>query len=278
MTADRVRSLRLEDDLDRPLHRIFPFWRFEEILRSGRMALVVPALWEDTREDPLASSVMTAAPSSGFDKLDQPLEDYLAACWAQCWSTDAESDVLLRSYSRIGQEKETWRKILPEMEGIRATTTPRRLLGLMTRWAATHLQDHFYLAAVEYEPEGEFGSALLGRLSGPEGPLHFSKPDGRAESLCVKRARFRDEREVRLLCVGDGRLGSGGDVRIFDVDANTLFTEIAFDPRLSSSEQKARADRIASTGFAGNIVDDASYAITVNTIPMKSEWADPPDR
>lgn len=275
MARDRVRWVRLGDDLDRPLHRIFLASRFEELVRSGQMALVDPSLWIDPREDPGARFMLTPDPAAGFQKPQRQLADYLAACWAQCWSTEAESDVLLRAYSRVELDQASRRNKVPQEEGIRATTTPRRLLALMEDWAAEHDEDHFYLAAVEYESEQSFAQTLANRLSRPEGPIYFSKPDGRAESLCTKRARFSDEREVRLLCVGAGKLGTGDKVRQFKVDPNVLFTEVAFDPRLLTFEQRERAQRLESMGFTGRIIEDPAYLGVLNLIPMKSDWPDP---
>ena len=275
MPNDRVRWVRLAEDLDRPLHRIFPTYRFEEIVRTGQMALIDPSLWIDPREDPCARFVLTPDPAAGFQKAQRQLADYLCACWAQCWSTEAESDVLLRAYSRVELNPSTRRNKLPGEEGVRTTTTPRRLLAAMEGWAAEHAEDHFYLAGVEYEPEQNFAQTLTNRLSRREGPLYFSTPDGRAESLCTKRVRFSDEREVRLLCIGIDKLGTGEKIRQFNVDPNALFTEVAFDPRLMTFEQRERAERLRSVGFNGNIIEDPAYIGVLNLIAMRSDWPDP---
>ena len=234
-----------------------------------------PSLWIDPREDPCARFMLTPNPVAGFQKPQRQLADYLSACWAQCWSTEAGSDVLLRAYSRVELDPETRRNKFPEQEGIRATTTPRRLLAAMESWAVEHDKDHFYLAGVKYEPEQNFAQTLVNRLASPEGPLYFSTPDGRAESLCTKRARFSDEREVRLLCVGAGKLGTGDKVRQFKVDPNALFTEVAFDPRLLTFEQRERAQRLESMRFKGRIIEDPAYIGVLNLIPMESDWPDP---
>lgn len=275
MANDRVRWVRLPDGLDRPLHRIFSVALFEEIVLSGRMALVDPSLWIDPREDPCARFMLTSDLAAGFQKPQRQLADYLSACWAQCWSTEEESDVLLRAYSRVELDPDTRRNRFPDQEGMRATTTPRRLLAAMEDWAVEHAEDHFYLAGVEYESEQNFAQMLANRLSRPEGPLYFSTPDGRAESLCTKRVRFSDEREVRLLCVGAGMLGTGDKIRQFKVDSDALFTEVAFDPRLMTFEQRERAGKLRSRGFKGTIIEDPAYNNVFNLIPMKSDWPDP---
>lgn len=219
--------------------------------------------------------MLQALPGAAFQKAPRQLADYLAPCWAQCWSTDAESDVLLRAYSRVELDPVTRRNKFPAEEGIRVTTTPRLLLAAMEGWATGHAEVHFYLAGVQYEPEERFAQGLVNRLSRDEGPLYFATPDGRAESLCTKRMRFSDEREVRLLCVGVGRLGAGEKVRHFQVDPQALFTEVAFDPRILTFEQRERADKLRSMGFEGTIVEDPAYVSVINVIPMTSEWPDP---
>ena len=274
MTVKRVRQARIED-LDRPLHRIVPIWRFEEICRLKRLTLVKPFLWIDPREDPCANFMLTPQPGAGFQKPQRQLADYLSVCWAQCWSYESDSDVLLRAYSRVVLDPIAKRNMTPAEEGVRVTTTARQLIAVMETWAGQHEEDHFYLAGVAYEPEEQFGYSLAGRLCQPLGPRYFSTPDGRAESLCTKRSRFQHESEVRLLCIGSGKVGVGDDVRHFPIDPNTLFAEIAFDPRLIGFERSEREKNLQSLGFTGTIREDHSYANTFTLIPMATDWVDP---
>lgn len=44
MASDRVRWVRLDKDLDRPLHRISLIGRIEELCRSGQMAILQPSM------------------------------------------------------------------------------------------------------------------------------------------------------------------------------------------------------------------------------------------
>jgi hypothetical protein len=275
VTGGRVRRARI-DDIDKPLHRIFPVWRLEELVRLKRITLVQPSLWVDPREDPCATFRLTPQPGSACTKRNQrALADYLSACWAQCWSYEADSDVLLRAYSRVVLDPIAQRNSTPAEEGVRVTTTARRLIAVMESWARLHPDYHFYIAGVTYEPEERFGQLLANRLSQPAGPLYFSTPDGRAESLCTKRAQFRHESEVRILCLTPDKLGTGEKVRHFPIDPNALFTEVAFDPRLITFERRERENRLRSEGFTGNIRDDHSYLGTFTLIPMPTDWPDP---
>lgn len=274
MADASVKHVRI-DDLDRPLHRIFPVWRFEEVLRLKQLALVKPSLWVDPREDLCARFLMAPQLGAGFQKPPRQLSDYLSESWAQCWSYEADSDVLLRAYSRVILDPIAQRNTTPSEEGVRVTTTARRLLSAMSEWSAIQKDCHFYLAGVTYEAEESFGQQLANRLSGPDGPLYFARPDGRAESLCTKRQRFSHENEVRLLCLSQEKLGSGPDIRKFAIDPNSLFTEIAFDPRLISFERLERKEWFQTKGYSGPIKEDASYMGVLTRIEMPIEWADP---
>jgi hypothetical protein len=177
MTGSRVRHARIED-MDRPLHRIFPVWRFEEVCRLKRLTFVKPSLWIDPREDPCARFMLTPLPDAGFNKPQRQLADYLADAWAQCWSYEANSDVLLRAYSRVVLDPLAQRNTVPAEEGIRVTTTARRLIEVMEEWAVREPDHHFYMAGVSYEAEEQFGLHLVNRLGEPLGPRYFSTPDG----------------------------------------------------------------------------------------------------
>lgn len=272
MDGTRVWHTRIED-MDRPLHRIFPIWMLEEALRLRRLTLVRPSLWIDPREDPcstfhLQSQAETRRPL-------QELAAYLAPAWAQCWSYEANSDVLLRAYSRVLLDPIAKRNTDPANEGVRVTTTARKLIAAAERWAERTPDHHFFLGRVVYEEEAVFGQSLANKLSHKDGPNIFSTPQCRADSLFVKRAMFGHEDEVRLLCVGAGQLHEGENIRSFDIDPNVLFDEIRFDPRLIAFERLEREAKVRNLGFTGTVVEDPSYIGVLTMIPMPDGWPDP---
>ena len=272
MVESRVKT-RIAD-LDRPLHRIFPVWHLERLCRLRQLVLVKPSLWIDPREDPCATFVLTPKPGSG-PRPQRPVADYLAACWAQSWSYEANSDVLLRAYSRVVLDPLIQRNTTPAEEGVRVTTTARHLIAALEGWASRHVDCHFYIAPVTYEADAIFGQGLVNRLSRPEGPRYFGSPDGRAESLFVKREQFRDEDEVRILCVSTEKFAQGESVRSFAVDPNSLFVEVSFDPRLMPFERSERGQKLRSEGYAGAIRHDPSYVAAYTLVPMENGWPDP---
>lgn len=49
-----VRWAWLGDDLDWPLHRILPVWRFLQLCQTDQITMVQPVMWVDPCEDPCA--------------------------------------------------------------------------------------------------------------------------------------------------------------------------------------------------------------------------------
>ena len=273
MGEERVFRARIEaQELDRPLHRIFPLWRLEEALRLRRLTLVKPSVWPDPREDPCAMFGLQS--QTNPTRPMQQLAPYLAQAWAQCWSFEANSDVLWRAYSRVVLDPLSKRNTDPANEGVRVTTTVRKIIAAAEQWAKGAADCHFFIARVLYEDETEFGQSLANKLSKSAGPRAFSTPQARADSLFVKRGMFRHEDEVRLLCVGPGRLHEGDSIRHFQIDPNSLFDEIRFDPRLISFERREREEMLRKRGFEGTVFEDPSYLPVLTTIQVPYDWED----
>ncbi|ESQ92553.1 hypothetical protein ABENE_07910 [Asticcacaulis benevestitus DSM 16100 = ATCC BAA-896] len=167
------------------------------------------------------------------------------------------------------------RNIDPSNEGVRVTTTARRLIATMEQWAIQHESDHFFIAPVTYEKPDHFRQSLVNQLSRPEGPNHFRSPDARADSLLVKRSMFQDEREVRILCVGTGQLHEGDKIRAMPILPNHLFTEVRFDPRLTAFERREREETLRKLGYEGTFVDDGSYVPVLTLVPLPNGWPSP---
>ena len=115
------------------------------------MTLVDPSKWINPREDTLAMFVLTPDPRASFVRPQRQVADYLPACGAQCWSTEAESDVLLRWYSRVEPDALLRHGVDAQGEGVRATSTWSTLQRVcdvldvstfkIARWWATEAMD-----------------------------------------------------------------------------------------------------------------------------------------
>jgi len=240
------------DELDRPIHRIFPLWLFEEALRIKCLTFVQPSLWEDPFEDPC---VHVMVQRNGAQK---ELAPHLRQAWAQCWSYEADSDVLLRAYSQVDLHPLANRNRDPAREGVRVTTTTRKLLRQVADWQKENPKDHFYAGRVMYEPSDNYPAGLADVLA-KYGEAFFETADGRAESLWRKRAMFQHEDEVRLLCIGPDRHGQGDRIKRLSFDPNSLFNEVAFDPRLALFERREREAAARALGYNGTFLERGEY-------------------
>ena len=263
-------------DLDVVVRRIFPVHRFLEAVRSGELALVAPHLWDDPREDAPSLCMLNGQMHVSGKKSQQPLSDFLAPVWAQCWSINPGSDTLLRAYSQVRVDPKTKRNIFPDQEGVTVSTTVRNLLALGERWHREEANGHLVVGRVEYLDDQEIWQRIVNGCNGKLGPRMFGTVQGRAESLLWKRKFFQHEAEVRLILIDrtkpPARVPS---VRLLKFDPNDTFLTVSVDPRLVPFEAREREQQIRDAGFAGEIKRDDSYQKVLSILEMHRDWDQP---
>jgi hypothetical protein len=262
-------------DLDVVVRRIFPVQRFLEAIRSGQLALIAPHLWDDPREDAPSLCMLDGRKHVG-GKMQQPLSDFLAPVWAQCWSLNPGSDTLLRAYSQVRVDPETKLNMLPDQEGVTVSTTVRHLLALGERWHREGADGHLVVGRVEYLDDQEIWQRIVNGCNGKNGPRMFGTVQGRAESLLWKRKYFEHEAEVRVILIDRTKPPvEVSSVRLFNFDPNETFLTVSVDPRLVSFEAREREQQIRDAGFAGEIKRDDSYQKVLSLLEMHRDWDQP---
>jgi|GEM_PF-2984559 len=104
-------SLIRVPDPDDSIYRIFLLWFFEEVLRLKQLVLVSPRNWEDPYEI-IGESIAVDIERDG--RIQQEIiNQSLPPVFAQCWSATAESDTLLRTYSRVEKDPHSRRNTQP---------------------------------------------------------------------------------------------------------------------------------------------------------------------
>lgn len=259
--------IRLDGDLDRPLYRIFPLWAFEDMLRVRRLVLVPPRFWDDPRED-IPASIMMQRP----DNKQKALGGYLNPVRCQCWSFEAESDSLLRAYSRVTIDEIHRRNIEPRNEGVLVRTTPRKLNSALAEWAGRVTWGKIYFGRVEYLPREEASQKLVDILAS-KGPVEMGRGESRAQSLLLKRQAFSHEDEVRLIWVcGDQR--DIEEVMTVNIQPNDFIEEVTFDPRLIRFELLERQQSAKGLGYEGAFVESTLYSKTFLQTVLPWNWED----
>ena len=226
--------INIDDSLlDRPVYRIMSMQRLLEALKKEQLSLVKPKLWDDPFENALLASA--------FEFPDGERVSFSAkdAVYGQCWTLHRETDAMWRIYSA-------------EKDGVRVTSTPRKLLEALNKTEPEFSNVRCFLGQVIYMKK----AALLDRLGKIQ--LLNTNGSGLAESLLYKRNEFRHEKEVRLIYSGrDGECTE--DIYPFAIHPNDLFEKIMFDPRMDSTEVVANRKKIRGQGFSGRVTQSLLY-------------------
>lgn len=263
-----------EIDLDAPIHRIFRLWTFWESLRRRRLFLVSPRLWDDPMERlPEQIGVQW---KDGDRFLNQEFWDvHLSAVFLQAWSRTSESDVLQRAYSRVEKDAQHRRNTVPRDEGVRVSTTPRKLLRTAAHGRVFLGSESLFLGAVDYHTESDIANAL-GSLIQSEGLRAAGRGRLRALSCLLKRSLFSHENEVRLIVVENIPYPRERDTIEIAFDPGTLFDQVAFDPRLEMFEYNERCALAEALGVTAPMprltwYDPNSYIVTLDQRNRREE-------
>lgn len=209
------------EKLDTPIYRIFPIRRFLEILDTNKLTLVKPKLWDDPFENALLSSIFII---SG----EETSIEARNSVYGQCWTWHQESDAMWRIYS-------------PNKDGIRVSTTPRKLLAALHKEIGTFANVRGFLGQVQYETS----TNLINKFQ----KIELLKTDGSgiAESLLYKREAFLHENEVRLIYFGQDWLCKE-DIFKFDIKPTELFDVLLFDPKINPYLKEEYESQIIKKG------------------------------
>ena len=243
MSSENI--IRIEN-LDDPIHRIFPLWFLEDTLRHRHLVLVAPRLWEDPLE--IVGDVIGVQWREDGLLKHRFINEDLPPAYAQCWSASPESDTLLRAYSRVVKDPRFGRNLTPRDEGVRVRSTPRKLLEAASAVPSPRGYQAF-IGAVKYLDKEHLLQELANAIE-RIGLKVFHHPPNRAKLLLLKRQQFAHEAEIRLIIVGKYPQSSDEIARV-DIEPSAVFEEIAFDPRLNATERHDREAMVRALGYQG---------------------------
>jgi hypothetical protein len=219
--------------LDKPVYRIMPIHRLLQSLESKTLTLVKPKKWDDPFENALLASA--------FETSDGEQTTFAAkdSVYGQCWTLHRETDAMWRIYSH-------------EKDGVRITSTPRKLFEALKSSDKKFWQVRCFVGRVTYESKDDLLESL--------GEINLMKSDGSgvAESLLYKRREFSHEREVRLIYSGPDDT-STKDIYPFPIDPATVFDRLTFDPRMDEELVAAYTLAIRAKGYKRPITQSSLY-------------------
>lgn len=194
-----------------------------------------PSLWEDPFENLiLKSPVRLSNGETGEFEFHGDL-------YGQCWTLGGASDAMWRIYS-------------PDKKAVRLRTTVRKALeGLAHNfgdWAHTQA----FIGRVRYLSDRKIKEFVENAFQGGLTPRSC------AESLLVKRAAFKHEREVRLVYFERSNQKHPKGNFLYPI-AHGMIDQIMIDPRVSYDEFKVISEDIKQrSGFSGRILRSLLYA------------------
>lgn len=215
------------------IYRIMRFDHAVEVLKeNGTLHFSHPSSWEDPYETRVK-------------------HEYDHAIFAQCWSKAAASDAMWRIYS-------------PNMLGVRLRTTKTDLESVMQTYTKSNkgfkrrLKDVIYRAPGRYRSE----TGLLEVMMDHE---EFRSPRTAADLLCIKRAAFNHEKEVRAILYNENaernQTGKIEPIKV-PVDGKKLISSIMFDPRTPDVLCEAMKHYLVNVvGFKGEIDKSKLYTV-----------------
>jgi hypothetical protein len=167
------------DDWDAPIFRVFPLRWFKDMITHGRNGLVRTSKWDDPFENFfLRCNVQTENGELGS------LKSIHDGWYGQCWTLHRDSDAMWRIYSH-------------DKEGIRVSTTIRRLFSEVCDTKDEFAKLKYFIGAVRYQERAEI-EEFIKTTSFMDLALG-GQADKFAQTLCIKRLEFSHEKEVRLL-------------------------------------------------------------------------------
>jgi len=226
-----------EDDLDKPIYRVFSKTRLFEIFQNKKLVLVQPKLWDDPFENYIMNSTGELSDGKFFQV------EFRDNFYGQCWTLKKESDAI-------------WRIYAPAKDGIKVKTTIRKLLTALYSKGGAFKDISSFIGKVEYFKKDALKQFLQDskRISSM---LTDKNGVGQASTLLFKRIAFSHEKEVRLIYYSPEKLNT--DKYFLDVDPVDLFDEITVDPRTNYIDFKSWKSQLRGFGYRKKVIRSLLY-------------------
>ena len=237
-----VNYLNLTDkEIDLPIHRVITIQRLFQLFHDKLNVLVNPKKWDDPFENYMMNSVIQF--KSGI-KVSIGFKENL---YGQCWTRTRESDAMWRIYS-------------PDKNGVRISSTPRKLLNDLKEISVNSKNIDCFIGKVKY-----YSTPKLKKLLQENSHWLIDETGvGPAQTLLFKRLALKHENEVRLIYNSFGRFNK--DMMKYEAEPLKFIDDIVFDPRISYAEFSKHKEQLLKLDFKKRIVKSIFYQIPDLTV------------
>lgn len=251
-------------DFDTPIYRIYHYDRLLETLKTKKLCLVKPKLWDDPFENFLLKS--TGILVDGTKVSFEPIRELL---YGQCWSLKEECDGLWRNYTNYSCNSCSFcnwvHRHHNNCPSVKVQTTVGKLMDSFYDMTNPFHSLCYFITKVEYVDDGQIADILKNAAI----KIMDSTCLGGIKSLSVKRKAFEYEQEVRLIfnkpsdqsevdLTSIANPWDNSDVFKFSIDPNSLFDKVILNPWMDSDLQNDIIGEIKKY-FNGEIVKSSLY-------------------
>ena len=213
------------------------------------LVLVNPQKWDD----PFENFFLRADAVDEHGNIESL--DNLARKWyGQCWTLHSESDAMWRIYG-------------PKKNGIRVSTTVRRLFSVLWDDNDPFRGLKYFIGRVSYQTRTKIERFMKNRSF-----LDVSvggQNDNFAKLLLTKRTEFRHEAEVRLLVDDtDGTKGDKNGCYHVPFGYAKIFDDVCIDPRLEDTKCRRVVRKLERLGCSIPIKQSELYRVMFQPIRL----------
>lgn len=219
---------------DMKLYNILPYKRFLTLLRTRSLYFSnILTAWKDEPYE-----LFYFKPHYFMHAIPMNVEDVSSRYYAQCWSTERDSNAMWRIYSG------------KNYDGVRIATTLGEIIQLL--YPVRNINQLPYIGFMQYEWKKDIQAWLS---SHSNLSLHDWQNAAR-DSLFMKRKNFRYENEFRILLsaptVINNQPNPWSDYQTLQIDINAFIKEITFSPFIDDVT-KGKHYRTTTRYLNGNI-------------------------
>jgi len=214
---------------DKSIYRIVSLGRLFDIFKNRKLMLVQPKLWDDPYENCILQGKFF------FSGVGMVSIAYRSKFYGSCWTLHDETDAM-------------WRIYAPNKDGVKIKTSINKLFNsLLDTRNNLHFKDReCFIGKVTYETEAGIVDFFHRLSTSDDKKLLFVDRTmiSQVMTLLIKREAFVHEKEVRLIYYDqqnecrNRRNGCCEEIFQYEIQPESLFEEIIFDPRMDIGKYK----------------------------------------
>jgi hypothetical protein len=222
-------------ELDTAIYRVTQADRLIDMLRSKKITLVRPQLWDDPFDNLLLHTEFV------LEGMGQVSMGFMRSFYGQCWTLEKESDAMWRIYSHC-------------KNGVKIKGTIRKLLEAIYDSHDLSADRKYFIGKVRYLEMRQIDDIVnkLNMNYVTDRTFQFQ-----TRMLLIKREAFKHEKEIRVIYRSDEEALE--DIKTFQINPGQLVDQVVFDPRMTKDRYNCYRDKLRCLAYEGAIERSMLY-------------------